>query len=546
MSSAPSTPGLLEGRPRFTRWLERATPWLIAALVIAVYLPSIPGDFLTYDDPWLVENNPILRLPIGAALRSILFDLRFPTRLALGAEYLPLRDVSYWIDRALGFGAPAMRAEQVLIYLAAVLLLRAALLLNLRSRVAAEIATLCFALHPVHVESVAWIAGRKDVLSLFFITAALRAYEAKGRRGWAAVPLLLAAYFCKSMSVVACGLLLAQDLIARRRPRWGVLSVCTLLAVLSIELHGIVGARVAMLSGPLSGDRAATWRTMGHVWLQYLEVLVWPPKLALMHEVPRQATWDLASVCGWALIAAGALVGVLWLRRGKPLALACWLWMVVPLVPVSQVLFPLQNVMADRYLWLSVLGVGLLLAKLWQLGRLGVWGVSAALGVWAAASAWRADAFADGVVLFTRETRLSRGPAAPVGLAEAYMRRADFDGAERAYRLALERPYEPSCAQNLRASNGLALLLVHEGRPADAEPVLRAARIRFPNDPDVAFNLVKVLYRLGQVEEARALFEEVHARFPNYRSNDGVGSESQSSPSMALRVPHPAARGGSP
>ncbi|HVZ32973.1 MAG TPA: hypothetical protein VG963_11135, partial [Polyangiaceae bacterium] len=431
MIPVPSAPSLLEGRPLVTRCLQRAVPWLIGALVIVLYLPSIPGDFLAYDDPWLVENNPILKFPLGAALRSIFFDLDFYTRFSLGAEYLPLRDVSYWIDRALGLGAPAMRAEQVFIYIAAVLLVRAALLLNLRSRIAAEVVTLCFALHPVHVESVAWIAGRKDVLALFFIAAALRAYEAPGRRSWAAVPLLVLAYFSKSMSIVACGLLLAQDLIARRRPRWGVLSVSALLAVLSLQLHGMVGARVSMLSGPLAGDRATAWRTMGHVWLRYLQVLAWPPKLALMHEVPRPVTWDAASLLGWGLIAAGALAGVLWLRRGKPLVLACWLWTVVPLVPVSQVLVPLQNVMADRYLWLSVFGVGLLLARLWQLGRLGAWGVLVALGVWATGSAWRADSFADGVALFSREIPLTRGAAAPVALAEAYVRRLNLDSAER-------------------------------------------------------------------------------------------------------------------
>jgi hypothetical protein len=191
-------PGPLAAQARGAGLVQRYAPWLIGVLVFAVYLPSIPGDFLAYDDPWLVENNPVLKLPVGDALRSILFDLGLQTRLSLGAEYLPVRDVSYWVDGALGFGAAAMRAEQVFMYIAAVLVLRAALLRNLRSRAAAEITSLCFALHPVHVESVAWIAGRKDVLALLFIAAALRAYEARGRWRWAAVPLLAAAHFSKS------------------------------------------------------------------------------------------------------------------------------------------------------------------------------------------------------------------------------------------------------------------------------------------------------------------------------------------------------------
>jgi tetratricopeptide (TPR) repeat protein len=192
---------------------------------------------------------------------------------------------------------------------------------------------------------------------------------------------------------------------------------------------------------------------------------------------------------------------------------------VVPLAPVSQVLIPLQNVMADRYLWLSVLGLGLLLGAAWQAGRGGALAALLALGVWLAGSAWRADLFGDGAALFERETRFTRGPEAPHALAETYARRDDAAGAEAAYRLALERPCERTCEAVLGSSNGLARLLVHEGRPAEAEPILRAARARFPDDADAAFNLVKVLYRLGRVDEAQALYRECQARFPGYSSD---------------------------
>jgi tetratricopeptide (TPR) repeat protein len=502
-------------------FVQRRAGWLLGALVFVIYLPSIPGDLLMFDDPWLVEKNPVLKLPLGEALRAIFLDLGVSTRLSLGAEYLPLRDASYWIDGALGFGSAAMRAEQVFIYMAAVLLLRAALIRNLRARPVAELASLCFALHPVHVESVAWIAGRKDVLALLFIAAALYAYEARGAWRWAALPLLAAAHFSKSMSIIACGLLLAQDVLASRRPRWGELSACALVAALAFVVHRTVGARVSMVGGPLSGDHAAAWWTMGHVWLRYLEVLAWPPSLALMHEVPRQPTWDLASVLGWAAVIAGAALGGFSFRRGRPLALGAWLWMVVPLVPVSQVIVPLQNVMADRYLWLSVLGLGLVLGAAWQASRCGALAAALVLAVWLVGSAWRADLFGDGVALFERETRLTRGAAAPHALAESYARRGDTANAERAYRLALERPCAPPGDANRFSSNGLARLLVHEGRPGEAEPILRAARVRFPGDADVAFNLVKVLYRLGRVDEARDLYAESSARFPAYGTNAG-------------------------
>ena len=174
--------------------------------------------------------------------------------------------------------------------------------------------------------------------------------------------------------------------------------------------------------------------------------------------------------------------------------------------------------MADRYLWLSVLGVGLLLGAAWPMGYVSALSTIAVLGVWLVGSAWRASLFGDGVALFERETRVTRGALAPFLLANTYLRRGDVPAAERTYRLALERPCVTSCEPILKSSNALARLLVHDGRAAEAEPVLRAARQRFPDDPAASFNLVKVLYRLGRVEEAQVLFVESSARFPEYRA----------------------------
>src|SRR5690554_3287993 len=70
--------------------------WALATLLI--YLPSLPGPYLVYDDAWLIQENPILDWGLGAAARAIFADFTFETRLALGAEYLPLRDLSYWLD----------------------------------------------------------------------------------------------------------------------------------------------------------------------------------------------------------------------------------------------------------------------------------------------------------------------------------------------------------------------------------------------------------------------------------------------------------------
>jgi len=505
------------------RWTELArkhAAWLIALLVAVTYLPSWSGGYLVYDDDWLVEENPILRLPFAEAAAKIVFDLTHEARLRLGAEYLPVRDLSYLFDvQVLGLGAPGMRLEQVLLYIAAVLMLRAALLNTLPSRLAAELAVSCFALHPVHVESVAWIAGRKDVLALVFVAAALWAYSSRRTLAWTAVPLLLGAHFSKSMSVVAVGLLLAQDLLARRRPRWAILSTAAGAALAAAALHYLVGRSVAMLGGPFQGQRWAAFYTMGEVWLAYLRTLVWPAQLSIVYEVPRRVALGLASALGWALLAGGGVLGVLRWRKGSPVPLAAWLWLVLPLVPVSQVLLPLENVQADRYLWLSVLGLGLALPALWQLHAAGRLAVLVLLAGCFGASVWRAHAFGDGADLFAQATRATEGMRAPYLLAKTLEQRGDAAGAEAAYWLTLERPCEAPCEVARRASNNLARLLVHTGRADRAEPLLRQALERFPDDPKVHFNLVKVLERLGKRAEARELYARAQATFPHYAAS---------------------------
>jgi Tetratricopeptide repeat len=354
------------------------------------------------------------------------------------------------------------------------------------------------------------------------VAAALRVYESRGATRWLVVPLLACAHFSKSMSVIAAGLLVAQDLLAHRRPRWAIVSVSAGVAVLSLGLHHAVGVRVGMLSGPLSASPWSAFCTMGVVWLEYLKILLWPPRLALVHEVPRLDALGAASSLGWLLFASVGVLGILRLRRGQPGLLGAWLWATLPLAPVSQVFFPLQNVMADRYLWLSTLALGLGLGA-WHAHRTGAAVATALLGVFLVGSAWRASQFGDGALLFSRETRLTRGALAPSLLGRTLERQSDLAGAQAAYRQSIERPCEPLCDPARMSSNNLARLLSDVGNFDLAEPILREAIRRFPSDPDAYFNLVKVLYRMGRTEEARAVYDQSIARFPGHGSARKLG-----------------------
>ncbi|HEY3236320.1 MAG TPA: hypothetical protein VGJ84_16505, partial [Polyangiaceae bacterium] len=254
---------------------------LIASLallsaVIAVYAPSLSGGFLNWDDPWLLLRNPHVQSCEVSEIGKIWTDFSKTTRLELGAEYLPLRDLSHWLEGCtVGIRATPMRIANLLIYASAVLLFAELFRIWFSGFLPAQVAAWIFALHPVHAESVAWLAGRKDVLALLFVAAALLIHARQGpSRTWS-VPLLIGcACLSKSVTVIAPALLLAQDFWLRRRPEQRVYLGSIGVALAAAALHIAVGSNVGMTTELAGGSRATALITMGPVWLRYLKALI--------------------------------------------------------------------------------------------------------------------------------------------------------------------------------------------------------------------------------------------------------------------------------
>lgn len=504
-----------------TERLARFYPALLAIVTALVYLPSLSGGYLNWDDPWLIRDNPILARGDLGALRTIWLDLSRESRLVLGAEYLPIRDTELWLEaRLFGLSPQLLRVTNLLIYLGAVFALRAALLRTLPSRLAAEAATAIFALHPVHVESVAWLAGRKDVLALLFVALALLVHAGSSARRAIWVPLLFAlAHFSKSMTISAAGLLLAQDLLLRRKPELRIYLPALGVAIAALAIHVHVGGSVGMTEPPAGGSRFAQLATMGPVWLRYFAVSVWPGALSLVHDVPPRTSFDLAALAGYAAIAAWLALAVWAFRKRKQaLPLAAFIWFFVPLVPVSQVLFPLQNQMADRYLFLSVTALGLFAA--WAViaaERLGLTLTVVTCALFAFGTAERSALFGDSAAVFAHATeKTTLSPMAPYQLAQALEERGDDARAIDAYDEALRRATPRREEAGRRATNNLAKLHARHGRLADAERVLASGRALWPDDPKLLGNLAEVVRRQGRHDEARALDAELAQRFPDY------------------------------
>ncbi len=506
--------------PRLIRGPRWLLPVALVVVVTLAYALSLPGGFLNWDDPWLIRDNSRLQDGSFATLVRIWTDLSRDTRLSLGAEYLPLRDLSHWVEfHVFGLVPQAMRAVQLVLYAGAVLAFRAALRRSLGPNAFAEAAAWLFALNPMHVESVAWLAGRKDVLALLFVGLALWVYAGRGRHRIATVPLLLlCAMLSKSMSVAAIGLLPAMDLLAQRRPPVRVLVVALVAGAALLPVHLHVGAVAGMTTAPAGGSRWTAAATMGPVWLRYAWHAVWPPAASLVHDVPIRTRWDAFAIAGWAGL-AGTAAGSLWAwrRRNQTLPLAAWLWFFVPLAPVSQIVFPLQNLLADRYLFLSVMAPSLGVAWLATRVRGGIVPAAGVILLWVAFTAHRAFLFSDSVFVFQdAQSKAVSSPVPSYQLGHAWERRGQDDSAVAAYREALQRaPKRHEVGR--KATNNIAKLLARQGKLEEAAHWLRRGRTQWPNDPKVLGNLAEVLARQGHQREARKLCRKLIATFPDYR-----------------------------
>jgi protein O-mannosyl-transferase len=477
------------------RWL-RFGPRLLLLLTVLVYVPALGGGFLNWDDPWLLESNSALRHPSLAVLWAIWTDLSLSTRYVFGAEYLPLRDCSHLFEAwVTGIAPLPLRVVNLLLYLGVVQVVQRLMLATLRNESYALVATAAFALHPVHVESVAWIAGRKDLLAMLFAALAMQAYVRRRAHCalWTVFWFLLA-MLSKSMSVALPLCLPLFDIWMKRRPYWRAIGATLLGVALVMPLHLYVGHLVGMTEPRPGGSVSTALATMGPVWLRYVGVLLWPPACSLVQEVPTRTVWAMVPLLGYAAIVGMGLAALWQWRKGRSewfVALGFWL---VPLLPVSQVIAPLQNRMADRYLWWSVMALAVLLVGL--LERWPRAGGTVALLVllfWSAVTAQRAALFGDSALVFADATnKTTRSGIAPYQLAMALEAEGAIDRARAAYEEVWRRSVGRDDSSR-RATNNLARLEARQGKLERAEWVLRRGLRYFPEDPVMQGNLAKVL-----------------------------------------------------
>jgi hypothetical protein len=361
-----------------SEFLERRPGLAFALLVAAVLVasaatvaPSLGGGFLNWDDDRFVTDNPRVAGLSTENLAWAFGSVRFES-------YQPLHMVSYMVDGALWPGwAPGYRLHSLALYLAAAALLLLLLVRLGLEPVPAALGTLLFALAPHHAESVAWIAGRKDVLALFLALLAWHAHLSgsgggPGRRiGFTALSaaLLGAALLAKSAALTVVPMIWIADVALRggrcRRSMLPLLPHALLAAAGAVAVTLLWSGSELIREPPLPGALGRAGLVGWSAW-HYLSTAVWPFDLAPLYATPGPERLAAGSAAIAAVLLVLAATAIAWKKGGRPLpagSLVALAWFAFGIAPFLNIV-PLYYLVADRYLLFPSLGLALGVALL--------------------------------------------------------------------------------------------------------------------------------------------------------------------------------------
>ena len=370
----------------FKRSFGRVRPelWVclfLVAAILVIYLPVGGYEFVNYDDPAYVTKNR----PVRSGLTFEGIKLAFGTHHA--ANWHPVTWLSHMLDVQLyGMNAGAHHLTNVIFHMLNSMLLY--LLLNRLTGAlwrSAMVAAL-FAVHPLHVESVAWISERKDVLSVFFGLLTLLVYaEYVKRPGWlryaSALLLFARGLMSKPMVVTLPFLMLLLDywplnryaeeggfrrfaaLIKEKLPFFALSAASCVVTMITQKQGGAMD----MLASYSFGVRLANALV---AYAAYMGKMIWPMSLSVLYPHPgMRPLWQLI---GAVLVIVGiSALAVLWVKR-RPWLLVGWLWYFGALVPVIGLVQVGWQAMADRYVYIPLIGIYIVL----------VWGFHELFHLW--------------------------------------------------------------------------------------------------------------------------------------------------------------------
>jgi tetratricopeptide (TPR) repeat protein len=508
---------------------DRTDWWIAAALAaatLAVYGQVAGHAFLNFDDNEYVVANPHVRAGLAAA------SVRWALTHVHAATWHPLTSLSHMLDvQLLGLHAGAQLLENAVLHALNAVLLFAALRRMTGARWPSALVAALFALHPQHVESVAWVSERKDVLSTLFWMLTLLAYAAyatrpQGRHYLVVVAVFALGLLAKPMLVTLPFVLLLLDYWPLRRldpahpdarllwEKLPLIGLAALDSAVTYYAQQQAGAVVSTAAIPLSARLANALIA----YATYLWKTVLPIHLAAFYPLHLPVPAWQTALAGLALVLISA--GVLAAARRRPYLVVGWCWYLGTLVPVLGVVKQGEQAMADRFTYVPLIGVFIMLAwgladlaaaRRWPARRL--WPAAAAgLAVCAVLSVWQVGQWRDSATLFRHALAVTTDNyLAHVNLGAALVADGRIDEALPHFEEGLRlRP------DFVKAHVDVGMALAALGNADAANAAYERALAIDPASALAHYNLGVLRAQQGRLDEAVAEYRAALAANPDY------------------------------
>ncbi len=476
----------------------------------AVFWPTLKHEFLLYDDQQYVTENVHVQAGLSAN------GVRWAFRSMYASNWHPLTWVSHMLDWQLyGMKPAGHHLTSVLLHTANTVLLFGVLNRLTRKKCASAFVAALFAWHPLHVESVAWIAERKDVLSAFFGMLTLYTYaryaecKAQSTKQKTGTParsrssmfygLALVCFICglmsKPMVVTLPCVLLLLDFWPLERLRWPIRNKQLFGPVLLEKVPFFVLSALACVLTIIAQKHAYSMVSAGSLPLQqrlvhavlayahYLSATFLPRQLAVYYPYETSVAWWMVALAA-ALLALITLLALLVIHR-SPYLWVGWFWYLGTLVPVIGIVQVGDQAWADRYTYLPLIGIFL-------------------------AVVWGADDFLRRLNQnFPRIVTVVKLLEPVIGIAVCI---AFLVATTLQLRFWMNTRTLFEHAAQVTRNNGRALallgsLLAAEGKVDEAIPLYRRALSYRPHDPEAHFFLGKAFEQKGKLKDATQEFE---------------------------------------
>jgi tetratricopeptide (TPR) repeat protein len=492
---------------------------VLAAITFAIFGQTVGFGFLNFDDNLYVYENPLVEG--GLSLKGFGWVFTHPDC----ALYHPLTMLSLMADYQLhGLHAGGYHFTNVLLHTASVILL----FLILRQMTGAlwrnAFVAAAFAIHPLRVESVAWVTERKDVLGGFFFMLTLAAYiyyvrkpNSLGRYLMVAVAFVLALLSKPTVVTLPFVLLLldywplqrvasTKRLILEKIPLLALAAGACAMTVLAAGKWITPNAYVSVASR--IGNALVSY-------VIYLRQMVWPEGLAVPYPYPQNGLPPWEVVLAGALLAGLSAIAWGW-RRTRPWLLIGWLWYLGMLTPMLGVVQVGAFAHADRNTYLPQIGIYVALTWLvaeWRMSRTAIGSLMASVLVVLMVCAWQQTAYwKDSETLWRHSLACTAdNELAHANLGSALFQKGQLDEALTQFQCALQVN-----SNSMEPQFSLATALLQKGKVDDAIYHFLCALHVNPNYAEAHDGLGTALLRKGKVEEATSHIQKALQINPDY------------------------------